>query len=348
MYTFGTKIKKIIDYEVINNNDEKYLTFDTVKIKCDYMCLLNKKIKFNKVYNRKTGELCSEYYNSKDDSLIPYNLLIAVSYTHKTLTLGFSSKVLLQDYPKLISKHTIYQCLENITKLGICELNIDSILNTGCFTQLDVTTDKNLMLTKSVLDVLNTSVKNYKRYNWTHYENEGITIRKDVKSADCKECITLYNKQKELLNKTRNGFFLKLVPDSNDIYKYFKNKTRFEITLISQNKIKEYLNISDTKITTVLNSVSNPILYQFERIFGNSKQNKPDYKLSNYDELCMSLIIESCDNDMKLVDQKIRNMFSRTGYLKRKKKLDVVYERMKINGDSSNSVIEQIINLLSE
>lgn len=155
MNTFGTKIKKIIDYEVINNNNEKCLTFDTIKIKCNYKCLTNKILKFNKVYNNKTGELNSEYYNSKDDSQIPYNLYIAVSYVHKTLTLEFSSKVLLQDYPKLISKHTIYQSLENIAKLGICELDIDSILNTGCFTRLDITTDKNLLLTKSVLDVLN-------------------------------------------------------------------------------------------------------------------------------------------------------------------------------------------------
>lgn len=348
MYTFGTKIKKIIDYEVINNNNEKYITFDTVKIKCDYKCLINKHIKYNKVYNNKTGELISEYFNSKDDSQIPYNLYIAISYTHKTLTLEFSSKVLLQDYPKLISKHTIYNSLENISKLGICELDIDRILNTGCFTRLDVTTDKNLQLTESVLNVLNSSVKNYKRFNWTHYENDGITFQKDVKSRDCKECITLYNKQKELMNNTRNGLFLKLLPNSNDIYDYFKDKTRFEITLSTQSKIKEYLNIIDTKITTVLNCVSNPLLYQFERIFGSSEKQEYEHEFNEYDELCMSLLIKSCDNDMKLVEQKIRNMFSRTGYSKRKKKLDAVYERMKINGDSSNGVIEQIRNLLLE
>jgi hypothetical protein len=191
-------------------------------------------------------------------------------------------------------------------------------------------------------------VKNYKRFNWEHYENDGITFQKDVKSRDCKECITLYNKHKELMNNTRNGLFLKLLPNRNDIYDYFKNKTRFETTLSTQSKIKKYLNIHDTKIATVLNSVSNPVLYQFERIFGSSELQEPEYKFSNYDELCMSLIIESCDNDMKLVDQKIRNMFSRTGYSKRKKKLDAVYQRMKMNGDSPNSVIEQIRNLLAE
>lgn len=348
MNTFGTKIKKIIDYEVINNNNEKCLTFDTIKIKCNYKCLTNKILKFNKVYNNKTGELNSEYYNSKDDSQIPYNLYIAVSYVHKTLTLEFSSKVLLQDYPKLISKHTIYQSLENIAKLGICELDIDSILNTGCFTRLDITTDKNLLLTKSVLDVLNSSVKNYKRFNWEHYENDGITFHKDVKSRDCKECITLYNKQKELLNNTRNGLFLKQLPNSNDIYDFFKDKTRFEITLSTQSKIKEYLDIHDTKISTVLNSISNPVLYQFERIFGISEKQEHEHEFNEYDELCMSLLIKSCDNDMKLVEQKIRNMFSRTGYSKRKKKLDVIYEKMKDDGGNSNLIIEQIRNLLSE
>jgi hypothetical protein len=148
------------------------------------------------------------------------------------------------------------------------------------------------------------------------------------------------------MNNTRNRLFLKKLPNSNDIYDFFKDKTRFEITLSTQSKIKEYLNIHDTKISTVLNSVSNPVLYQFERIFGSSEKQEYEHEFNEYDELCMSLLIKSCDNDMKLVDQKIRNMFSRSGYSKRKKKLDAVYESMKINGDSSTSVIEQIRNLL--
>ena len=62
----------------------------------------------------------------------------------------------------------------------------------------------------------------------------------------------------------------------------------------------------------------------------------------------MSLLIKSCDKDMKLFEQKIRNMFSRTGYSKRKKKLDVIYEKIKDDGGTSNLIIEQIRNLLSE
>jgi len=330
---------------VINDNNEKYLTFDTVKIKCNYKYLINKYIKFNETYNHKTGDLTCELYNSKDDSQIPYNLFIAVSYTQKTLTLEFSSKVLLQDYPKLISKYTIRQCLENINKLRICELDIESILSTGCFTRLDVTTDKELLLTESVLDSLSTSVKNYKRFKWSHYENEGITFTKDVKSIDCKESITLYNKGKELMNKANNNQFLNLLPNRNEVCDYFRNKTRFEIKLSTQDKIKSYLSVSDTKILSVLNSKANPIQFQFKQVFGSAIKVKPEYNFSNYDDYCMSLIIESNNYDMKLVDQKVRSLFSRTGYYERKKKLDAVYERMR--GSESDDTIEKILSLLS-
>jgi hypothetical protein len=158
------------------------------------------------------------------------------------LTLGFSSKVLLQDYPKLISKKTIYQCIQNINNLGICELDVYSIINTGCFTYLDVTTDKKLVLTDSILNVLNSAVKNYKRFEWEHYKNEGITFSKDVKSKDCKESITIYDKPKELLSVARNGYFLKLIPNIDELLDYFKDKTRFEVKLKTPCKIKSYLN----------------------------------------------------------------------------------------------------------
>lgn len=77
---------------------------------------------------------------------IPYNLYIAVSYIKQTLTLEFSSKILKEKYPDLITKDTIKECLANINQLNICNIDIDSILSNGAITSADVTYDANLIL----------------------------------------------------------------------------------------------------------------------------------------------------------------------------------------------------------
>lgn len=333
---------------MIINNNEKHITFDTVKIKCDYRYLKNKYIVFDKNFSSKTGELYNEKYCSKNDSNIPYNVFIDINYYKKTLTLEFSSKILLDAYPMLISKHTIHQCLININKLGICELDVDSIILNGCFTKLDVTTDKAFNLGESVLDKLNSVVQNYRRYKWSHYTGEGITFTKDVKSKDCLETITLYNKSKELVSKANNKRFLNQLTNKNEVIDYFSDKTRFEITLSTQNNIKSYLNISDTKIMTVLNCTANPILLQFKKVFGDSDIPKTEYNFNEYEEYAMSAIIVQNNKNMKLVEQIVRKQYnSRSGYSERIKKLDAVFNKMLQQETTPDTTIQQIINLLN-
>lgn len=342
------KIIKINNNEVIINNNEKYITFDTVKIKCDHKYIKHKYVVFNNYFSPKTGELNSEKYCSKNDPNIPYNIFIDINYYRKTLTLEFSSKILLNAYPNLISKYTIHQCLVNINKLGICELDVDSIILNGCFTKLDVTTDKVFNLNESVLNKLNSVVQNYRRYKWSHYTGEGITFTKDVKSKDCSETITLYNKSKELVNKVNNMRFLNQLTNKNEVIDYFSDKTRLEITLSTQDKIKSYLDISDTKIMTVLNSTANPILSQFERVFGDSTISKMEYKFSEFEEYAMSAIIVINNKDMKLVEQIIRKQYnSRSGYGERMKKLDAIYNIMLQQEASPDTTIQQIKTLLN-
>jgi len=69
------------------------------------------------------GDIFFIFYSSKDDINIPYNLYVAVSYIKQTLTLEFSSKILKEKYPDLISKDTIKECLTNINQLNICDID---------------------------------------------------------------------------------------------------------------------------------------------------------------------------------------------------------------------------------
>lgn len=324
---------------------KRLITFDRIKIKSSYKYLLDTKVKFNERFNSRSGEKTGIFYSSKEDKNVPYNLYIAISYPKQTLTIEFSSKVLKENYIKLISKETIKECLTNISKLNICDIDIDNILLNGVVTSLDVTYDTELILNDNILDALNSQVSNYRRFRWTHYENEGITFSKDVKSRNCAETITLYNKEKEICT-THNKDFFNSLSRPQSIIDYFRKKTRFEITLDTPQKIMDYLNVADTKITSVLNSNANPILMQFDKVFSNSTADIPNINFDDYENWAMKIILERYNGDLKLLEQGVRNKFSsRSGASKRMRKFEDVYHAM-TSASTSENAIEKIRNLL--
>lgn len=307
--------------------------------------LLDTKVKFNEMFHSRSGEKTGLFYSSKDDINIPYNLYIAVSYVKQTLTLEFSSKILKENYPDLISRDTIKKCLTNINQLNICNIDVDSILSNGVVTSVDITYDADLILNDNLLDALNSQVNNYRRFKWTHYNNEGITFTKDVKSKDCTETITLYNKEKEICT-SHNKNFLNSLSQPQQIMDYFKGKTRFEITLDTPKKIMNYLNLTDTKIFSVLNSDTNPILILFDKIFNNSVTNISNATFDNYEEWSMKIILDSYNGDLKRLEQDVRNKFSsRSGATKRMKKFEAVHHAM-TSASTNENLIEKVRNLL--
>ena len=324
---------------------KRLITFDRIKIKSNYKYLLDTKVKFNEMFHSRSGEKTGLFYSSKDDINIPYNLYIAVSYVKQTLTLEFSSKILKENYPDLISRDTIKKCLTNINQLNICNIDVDSILSNGVVTSVDITYDEDLILTDNLLDALNSQVNNYRRFKWTHYNNEGITFTKDVKSKDCTETITLYNKEKEICT-SHNKNFLNSLSQPQQIMDYFKGKTRFEITLDTPKKIMNYLNLTDTKIFSVLNSDTNPILILFDKIFNNSVTNISNATFDNYEEWSMKIILDSYNGDLKRLEQDVRNKFSsRSGATKRMKKFEAVHHAM-TSASTNENLIEKVRNLL--
>lgn len=324
---------------------KRLITFDRIKIKSNYKYLLDTKVKFNEMFHSRSGEKTGLFYSSKDDINIPYNLYIAVSYVKQTLTLEFSSKILKENYPDLISRDTIKKCLTNINQLNICNIDVDSILSNGVVTSVDITYDADLILNDNLLDALNSQVNNYRRFKWTHYNNEGITFTKDVKSKDCTETITLYNKEKEICT-SHNKNFLNSLSQPQQIMNYFKGKTRFEITLDTPKKIMNYLNLTDTKIFSVLNSDTHPILILFDKIFNNSVTNISNATFDNYEEWSMKIILDSYNGDLKRLEQDVRNKFSsRSGATKRMKKFEAVHHAM-TSASTNENLIEKVRNLL--
>ncbi len=328
-------------------NEKRLITFDKIRIKCNCKYLHNTKARFNEMFNPRSGEKTGIFYSSKGDKNVPYNLYIAISYPTRTLTIEFSSKVLKENYIKLISKKNIKECLINISKLNICDIDVNNILANGVVTMVDVTYDADFTLDDNILDTLNSQVGNYRRFKWTHYKKEGITFTKNVKSKDCTETITLYNKEKEIWS-SRNKNFLNNLSQPQLVTNYFKGKTRFEITLNTPKKIMNYLNLTDTKIFSVLNSDANPILTQFDKVFGNFSTNisVSNTTFDNYEDWSMKILIETYNGDLKRLEQEIRTKYpSRSGALKRMKKIEAIYHIM-TSASTCKNPIEKVRNLL--
>lgn len=332
----------------MNSYENKFLKFDTVKIRTKKEYLKNINIQFNKNYN--DGLLIGEYYNSKHDKSIPFDIYIGVSYTSQSLTLEFSSKILRDDYPKLITRTTFRQCLENINKLGICTIDVDRIICDCYFSKVHITTDIDYILTNDKLSILNSCVENYRRFRWEHYEGEGIRFTKDVKSKDCKESVVVYNKEKEIVSN-KNKKFLDVLENPNSIIESFKGKTRFEMELDSPKKICNFLNIGSSHINYIFGSEVNPLLTQFNKIFGEGEiENK--YSITNYEDYSMQAIIEKHNGDLKKIEQEMKDLHvysskSRTGLSERIKKIKRLHTEMYSKTHDSTNILTEIRQKLS-
>ena len=332
---------------MINNNENEFIKFDTIKIKTKIEYLLDTYIPFNTRYNK--GVCTGEYYNSKSDNNVPYNLYIAVSYTKQTLTLEFSSKALLDDYPKLITRDTFRKCLENINALGICSLDVDAICEYYHVTKCDITRDVDYLLNDDVFNTLNLCVNNYRRFRWKHYENEGIRYTSDVKSRDCMESIVVYDKEKEIV---KNKEFLSLVKEPDSIINYFKDKVRFEMELNTAKQICKFLGVENTHVSNIWNSKANPLLNQFNKVFGNTDKLVKYDSLLNFEEYAMMAIIEKYDANLQAIrqdlkDNKIYSPNSRGGLDKRMNKFQALSERLSNEKNNSHHILRELSEKLS-
>lgn len=314
---------------------------DTIKIRTNYKYLLEEKTPFNIQYNQLRNIENGRYYHTKYNPAIPYDVFIATNNLHQTLELEFSSKILLERYPELISKDTICQCLENLNRLGICTIDVDGILRNGWVIKSHVTEDVDLLLTDEVLNALNQNVSNYRRFKWSHYDHNGITFTKDVVYG--KESITIYNKYKELLSHSRK--FVDSLPNRNEIMDYFYGKTRFEIRLENVAQIKERLGVNNS-IKDFFNALNTPIREQFDRVFDVSAKRLDSSKCKGWDEWAIAHLLDYYKYDLKRIEQDMRvdGVFSsRNGHRNKMKLFEEIKSRI---CRKENDIIRHVRNLL--
>lgn len=187
----------------------------------------------------------------------PYELYVEADYQSYELVIEFTAKVLRENYPQLINKENIKQCLNNINALGFCWLDVEAILNDADVCKIDVTRDVDCPNCKELTDEIRSNIVNYNRY-LPRLIAGNFVIEKNVKTKTRKKRLTIYDKYHEILLAT-NKPFLDSLDTPNVITDYFNGKARFELNLNSKEQIRKSLNIDSTSLSAVLDSGSNPI-----------------------------------------------------------------------------------------
>lgn len=262
------------------------------------------------VTQTKDGEIL--YYKYKQET--PYCLLIQADYNKQELVLEFTGKILMDDYPQLINRNNIVQCLETINGMGICRIDTEAILAHGEICKCDVTKDIPSTQMQEIIAQLKQSLTNYDKWTCAKYQGNGLVIYNTVKTDRYKKRLSIYDKQKEL-NKACNREFLNTISNKQQLLDYFRDKIRFELNIDTKAQIRLLLGVMDNRLHSVLSSNANPILTVFDEAI---RQNENTAYHSDLKEYMMALLIRECHNDLEEVEAKIRAMTPKTVSIRKK------------------------------
>ena len=111
------------------------LTFDKIKMVSD---ISNIEIYDENIFEKKykNNVLMELRYMVEE----PYYLYVEVDFEENELVIEFTGKILGKDYPKLISKETIYSCFDKINSNGAFYVNGEMLMN-AVVVKCDVTSD---------------------------------------------------------------------------------------------------------------------------------------------------------------------------------------------------------------
>lgn len=281
------------------------LTFDTVRLvtKKKYLSNPNKDLFKHDV---DTKLISVEYQPHQYADITPFELYIRANFRFNRMIIEFSFKLLLNDYTLLICSETFRKCLSNIERLGIFLLDVDNIIDDCYFNKIYIIKDVNLELTTNILNRPNQCTSDYRQYRWYRYI-DAILFNKNVKAEDCKESISIYNKEVEI-SLSRNKPFLNKTSNAAFILDYFQNKTRFEVKLENKRKIQKELGIKKIDYHSVMNAFKNVVLTQFDKIFTSNIPQSDTMQINNIVDYGLWCIIRYYNFDLKNIEQEIKDM----------------------------------------
>ena len=71
----------------------------------------------------------------------PFLLYVEQDIEEQETVIEFTGKILMDDYPRLISRNDIEQCFRSINQMGFCNIDFDKIWNDGQVCKIDVSKD---------------------------------------------------------------------------------------------------------------------------------------------------------------------------------------------------------------
>mgnify|MGYP003498542925 FL=1 len=313
------------------------IKFDKIKIvsSIENIKSLNEDVFENKV---KDGGIVEQRYTM----MSPYYLYIEADYREQELILEFTGKILKDDYKDLIHANNIHTCLSNINDLDLCDLNIDGILADGEIVKADVCLDVDYPDCKTLTKSLRANVANFNKY-LARTIGDNFVIEKNVQTKGYKRRLTIYDKAKEI-QKAGNRGFLSTLDNPQLLLDYFDGKIRFELNLNSKEQIRRSLDIYDTSIGAVLNSIATPI---WDMLDNALMESNGEMACTDIGELKNKLLLEFCGGDLAKVEALLRNYYSKGTHISQVMK---PYRELatKLAENLTPSLKQQLRNLLLE
>ena len=243
----------------------------------------------------------------------PFYLLIRKDFIHNESVIEFTGKILSDRYPELINRDNIRYCIEQINRLGICEIDTERLLQTAKVAKCDVTKDVTSTEIKEIITQTKQNLTNYDKWEVEKYPN-GICLRNKVTTDRYKKRVCIYDKGKELKQQTNSSFLLSL-HQSQTLLDYFQDKVRFELNIGTMVQVKRLLKIGDNSLVEVLYSTANPLLSVIDEAvkkYTDSRQH------TDFKDYVNSLILADNHNDLAELEAKIRALTPKGTVIKRK------------------------------
>ena len=255
------------------------------------------------------GQLTSYKYHQET----PFYLLIRKDFLHNESVIEFTGKILSYRYPELINRDNIRYCIEQINRLGICEIDTERLLQTAKVAKCDVTKDVTSTEIKEIITQTKQNLTNYDKWEVEKYPN-GICLRNKVTTDRYKKRVCIYDKGKELKQQT-NSSFLQSLQRPQTLLDYFQDKVRFELNIGTMVQVKRLLKIDDNSLIEVLNSTANPILSVIDEAL---KKQTDSRQRTDFKDYVNSLILADNHNDLAELEAKIRALTPKGTVIKRK------------------------------
>lgn len=277
------------------------ITLDKMKIIAPLECVtvIRQEAFESKIRNGVT--ISTSYTQTK-----PYMLYLEIDYEEQESVIEFSGKILGDRYPELINTDNIRECFEHINNMGLCQLNVDMILEYGRVCVIDITKDVHYADAANLSEWLRTHIVNHRKYLARNVSGN-LIIEKNVKTRAYKRRLTVYDKEKEM-QRADNQEFMASITDPARMLAHFNGKIRFEYNLNSMSAIRKVLKISDTSIHDIFSSAASPI-YDF--VNGIIVEDKgADSTLLSWSDRKKLAFLRDCDMDMPKVEAEIRKYVS--------------------------------------